>query len=169
MGVTQGGLDITGTGLQTMQPSIDFYNKLLAGDPTATTQALAPTAANISQITSGATNQAMQGMPQGGYRAATLAGLPFAQAQQVGNAALQLQPAAAQALGNLGVEQAQIGQGVAGTGLGVGGMGLGLVGQGVGAVQNAASDILQKMQINAAAPSGLDIFNKLIGGLTQLI
>jgi hypothetical protein len=69
LGVTQGGLGITGTGLQTLQRPQSFYEALLQANPTAVTQALAPTAANISAITSGATNQANQGMPLGGYRA----------------------------------------------------------------------------------------------------
>ena len=130
-GVAQGGLDVMGTGLNTLQPSIDFYSKLLSGDPTATTQALAPTAANIAAITAGAANRASEGMPGGGYRASTLAGLPFAQASQVGSAALQLQPAAAAALGQLGGEQAQIGAGMAGVGTTLGGLGTTLTGQGV--------------------------------------
>lgn len=162
MGVTQGGVDMSGTGfgttqtgLQTLQPSIDFYNQLLQGNPQAVAQALAPTAANISAITSGATNQANQGMPAGGYRASTLAGLPYAQAAQVGNAALALQPQAAQALGQLGqaqagigAEQAQIGQGVAQTGLGVGQLGTVLTGQGLQTLQNTIADVLSKMGIN---------------------
>jgi hypothetical protein len=178
MGVTQGGLDMSGTGfgtttqgLQTLQPSIDFYNKILSGDPTATAQALAPTAANISQITSGATNQATQGLPGGGYRAATLAGLPYAQAAQVGNAALQLQPAAATALGQLGGEQAQIGatqagigQGVSQTGLGVGQLGTVLTGQGLQTLQNTIADVLSKMGINIQGGTA-NLFSQIVGSL----
>jgi len=178
MGVTQGGLGMTGTGfgttqrgLETLQPSIDFYQKLLSGDPTAATAALAPTAANIANITAGATNQAGQGMPGGGYRAATLAGLPFAQAAQVGNAALQLQPAAAQALGQLGGEQAQIGaeqagigQGVSATGLGVGQLGTVLTGQGLQTLQNTIADILSKMGINIQGGTA-NLFSQVVGSL----
>lgn len=169
LGVTQGGLDVSGTGLQTtqtglqtMQPSIDFYSKILSGDPTATTQALAPTASNIAQITSGATNQASQGMPAGGYRASTLAGLPFAQAQQVGNAALALQPAAAQALQSLGGqqatiggEQAQIGQGIAGTGTQIGQLGTQLTGQGLTAFQTALNALIGKASLNVQETGNL--------------
>lgn len=178
MGVTQGGLDMSGTGfgttqtgLNTLQPSIDFYNKILSGDPTATASALAPTAANISAITSGATNQASQGMPGGGYRAATLAGLPYAQAAQVGNAALALQPAAAQALGQLGgeqaqigAEQAQIGQGVSQTGLGIGQLGTVLTGQGLQALQNTIADVLSKMGINIQGGTA-SLFSQVVGSL----
>ena len=164
MGVTQGGLDITGAGLGTMQPSISFYQRLLAGDPTATTAALAPTAANINTITAGATNQASQGLPGGGFRAATLAGLPFAQAAQVGNAALALQPTAAQALAGIGGEQAQIGQGVAQTGLGVGQLGTVLTGQGLQTLQNTIADVLSKMGINIQGGTA-NLFSTIVGSL----
>lgn len=191
-GVAQGGLDIAGTGLpvintgvgtmgtglETLQPSIDFYNKILSGDPRATTEALAPTAANIAAITSGATTNASQGLPAGGYRASTLAGLPFAQAAQVGNAALALQPAAAQALEQLGGEQAQIGQeqvgagtaagnlglGISQTGLGLGQLGQGLTAQGFQALESAVQDMLSKMGINIQGGTA-NLFSTVVGSL----
>ena len=178
MGVTQGGLDMSGVGfgtteqgLATLQPSIDFYQKILSGDPTATTAALAPTAANIAAITSGATNQATQGMPAGGYRAATLAGLPFAQTAQVGGAAVGLQPTAAKELEQASVEQAQIGgmqaqigQGVAGTGLGMGQLGTTLTGQGLQSIQNLVADYLSKMGINIQGGTASQ-FSQIVGSL----
>jgi hypothetical protein len=174
--LSQTGFGTTQTGLQTLQPSIDFYSKILAGNPIATTQALAPTASNIAAITSGATDQASRGMPGGGYRAATLAGLPFAQAQQVGNAALALQPQAAQQLAALGgqqaqigAEQASIGQGIAGTGLGIGGMGTTLTAQGGQMLQNTIADMLQKMGINISDPGALGAFIGITQGLKNLI
>jgi hypothetical protein len=178
MPVVQGGVDMSGTGfgttqtaLGTLQPSIDFYTQLLQGNPQATAQALAPTAANINAITQGATTAASQGQPMGGYRAATLAGLPFAQAAQVGNAALQLQPAAAAALGQLGgeqaqigSEQAQIGQGVSQTGLGVGQLGTVLTGQGLQTLQNTIADVLNKMGINIQGGTAAT-FSQIVGAL----
>jgi hypothetical protein len=174
LGASLMGLGTTGTGLATLQPSIDFYTKLLSGDPTTMTQALSPTASNIAAITSGATDLASRGMPQGGARASTLANLPFAQASQVGNAALGLQPAAAQALAALGGEQAQIGgeqaqigQGIAGTGLGVGGLGTTLTGQGLSSLQAYIGDILQKMGINLQ-DSPLNTFLGVTQGIANL-
>ena len=164
MGVTQGGLDITGQGMQTMQPSIDFYQALLSGDPAAMTRALAPTAANLSAMTSGALNQGSQGMPMGGARAGFMTGLPFAQLSQLGTAAEQLQPAAAQALGQLGGEQAQIGQGVSQTGLGVGQLGTVLTGQGLQTLQNTIADILSKMGINIQGGTA-NLFSQVVGSL----
>lgn len=176
--IIQSGTDMSGTGfgttqtgLNTLQPSIDFYSKLLAGNPQATAQALAPTAANISSIYSGALNNATMGTPAGGYRAATIAGLPQAEAAQVGNAALQLQPAAAAALGQLGGEQAQIGaeqagigQGVAQTGLGVGQLGTVLTGQGLQTLQNTIADVLNKMGINIQGGTAAT-FSQIVGSL----
>lgn len=183
LGVAGGGVDIsreglatTETGLKTLQPSLDFYNKLLSGDPNVTAAALAPTAANIAQITSGATDQASRGMPQGGYRASTLAGLPFQQAAQVGNAALQLQPAAAQALADLGKTQAgiggmqaQIGQGISGVGTDIGRLGLGLTGEGMSSLQMAINGLLQKAGINVQEGGPLKAFDQFMSGLSQLI
>jgi hypothetical protein len=185
LNMAQGGLPMITTGeggmeqgMQTLQPSIDFYQKLLSGDPATTTAALAPTAANIATITAGATDQASRGMPGGGYRASTLAGLPFAQAGQVGNAALALQPAAAQALGQLGGEQAQIGQaevgagtaagnlglGIAQTGLGLGEEGLGLTGQAFQGLSNAVAEALQKMGYNIQGGTS-STFSQIMGSL----
>lgn len=181
-GITQGGLDMSGAGfgttetaLNTLQPSIDFYNQLLAGDPTAMTQALAPTANLLSKVTSGAEGGASGGDPAGGYRAATMAGLPQAQAAQIGDAALNLQPQAAQALASLGNEQAgigatqgQIGQGVAGTGLGTAGVGTTLTGQGGQNLQQLISAVLNKMGINYQF-GGPQTFNTIASGLNQLV
>lgn len=145
-GLLSGGLGVTQTGLQTMQPSIDFYTKLLSGDPSTVTSALAPTAANIANIFSGATDQASRGMPAGGYRASALANLPFAQAGMVGNAALGLQNQAAQGLGQLGGQEA-------GIGLGIGGLGTTMTGQGLQGLSAAENAVLQKMQLNLQEPS----------------
>lgn len=181
-GITQGGLDMSGTGfgttetaLNTLQPSVEFYNKLLAGDPTAMTQALAPTANALATVESGALGGASGGMPAGGYRAATMAGLPQTEAAQIGNAALNLQPQAAQALASLaneqsgiGATQAQIGQGVAGTGLGTSGVGTTLTGQGGQNLQALISAVLNKMGINYQY-GGPQTFQTIASGLNQLV
>jgi hypothetical protein len=108
-------------------------------------------------------------MPAGGYRAATLAGLPQAQAAQVGNAALQLQPAAAQALASLGGEQASIGQGMAGVGTQIGGLGTTLTGQGLQSLQNLVADLLNKQRINQADPTGLQKAQQVVNLITSII
>lgn len=181
-GVTGGGLQMQGggygttqTALGTLQPTIDFYNKLLSGDPATMTAALAPTANTLSNVYAGAVNQAGAGMPAGGYRAATLAGLPEAQAAQVGNAALGLQPTAAQGLASaaneqagIGATQAGIGTGVSATGQGISQTGTALTGQGLQSIQNLIADVINKMGINYQY-GGAQTFATIAGGLNQLI
>jgi hypothetical protein len=166
-GTVGAGLGVTGGGLQALQAPMQYYQQLLSGNPAAVTQALAPTAANLSTIETGAMNQASQGMPQGGYRASTMANLPQAQAAQVGNAALGLQSSAAQGEAGLGEQIANIGQGMSQTGLGVGQLGTTLTGQGMQGIQNLIGDVLQKMGINYAN-SGINQFATLMGGLGSL-
>ena len=182
MGVTSGGLNMSGdaygttqTSLNTLQPTIDYYNKLISGDPATTTAALAPTAANLSTIYSGAVNNASQGSPAGGYRAATLAGLPQAEAAQVGNAALGLQTTAAQGLqsaagtqNTIAGTQGGIGSSVAGTGQQVAGTGTTLTSQGTQAIQQAVQDALAKLGLNAQT-SGLSQFDQLMQGIGDVV
>ena len=137
-----------GQGLQTLQPAIDFWTKLGSGDPSTMTQVLSPTATNIANIFAGATDQASRGGPAGGYRSATQANLPYAQAQMVGNQALQLQPTAMQQLAGLGQEQAGIGSMMGNLGLGTGQLGTTLTGQGIQGLTAAEQAVLQKMGIN---------------------
>src|SRR5215472_11401297 len=160
-GVTQGGLGLSGVGfgttqeaLKTLQPSIDYYNKLLSGDPAAMTQALSPEADLIAKNTAMAADLTSRGGAQGGLTASTQANLPYAQAAQIGNAALALRPGAAQGLertsaaqAGIGAEQAGIGQGVSQTGLGLGQLGTVLTGQGLQTLQNTIADVLSKMGI----------------------
>jgi hypothetical protein len=102
---------LLGTGVGTLQQPFDFYSKLLSGDPTTMTQALAPTASTISQLYQPLITNAQQNLPRGGFSAATAAELPFAEAGQIGNAALALQPQAASALEQLGLDVSKLGLG----------------------------------------------------------
>ena len=142
------GLGDQATGMQTLQAPIDFYKKLLSGDPATMTQALAPTASLINQQYETATSGVSSNTAQGGFRSAAMAGLPFAKAGAVGNAALGLQSTAATQLGTLGGEQAAIGQGESNTGLGVAGVGTTQQAQGLQALTATLTGILQKMGIN---------------------
>lgn len=85
----------------------NYWNAILSGNPQALTAATAPTANMLSTLFSGATNNASTGLPQGGYRSTMMAQLPFAQASQVGNYLLGLQPQAAQQLTGIGFGQDQ--------------------------------------------------------------
>lgn len=110
-GLTGAGTDVFGQGLNLLNQPTAFYQALLSGDPTAMQNALAPTAAAIKQQFVAPTQQATNFMPRGGYAASTLAELPFAQAGQVGNAALGLQKDAASAISGIGKDVAGLGQG----------------------------------------------------------
>ena len=162
------GLGDQATGMQTLQAPIDFYNKLISGDPATMEQALAPTASLISQQYEGAKSATGEGMPAGGFRSTALANLPFAQAGQVGNAALGLQNTAAQQLGVLGGQQAGIGQGESSTGLGVAGVGTTQQSQGLTALMGTVTDLLSKMGINQQG-SGANAFSTIAQGLNALI
>ena len=162
------GLGDQATGMQTLQAPIDFYTKLLSGDPATMTQALAPTASLISQQYEGAKSATGTGLPSGGFRSTAMAGLPFAQASKVGDAALGLQSEAAKQLGTLGGEQATIGQGISNTGLGVAGVGSTQQSQGLTALMGTITDILGKMGINLQG-SGVNSFATFSQGLNALI
>jgi hypothetical protein len=142
------GLADQQTGMQTLNAPIDFYKKLLSGDPATMTQALAPTASLISQQYETAASNTSSNQAQGGFRSAAMAGIPVAKAGAVGNAALGLQSTAATQLGTLAGEQASIGQGESNTGLGVAGVGTTQQGQGLQALTATLTGILQKMGIN---------------------
>lgn len=161
------GFGTMGTALETLNDPLNYWKAIMSGDPTATAAALGPTGTNLSQIFSGATNQASQGMPQGGYRAATLAGLPQQQAAQIGNALLQLQPTAATNLADISSRQGQIGSAQGQLGLGVGGLGTQLTGQGGQLLQAQVEDILRKMGINIEGGTA-NLFGKVAQGIGQI-
>jgi len=148
LGTAGQGLGVQGSALNTLQPSIDFYTKILSGDPTAMEQALAPTATTVENLFQSAQSTAGMQLPQGGYRSTVLAGLPQAAASKVGDAALSLQPNAAAALTGAASTEAGIGQGISNTGLGVAGVGSTQTSQGLQALMSTIQAALAKMGIN---------------------
>lgn len=136
------GVGQLGTAFSTTQPAVDYWSKILSGDPGALTEATAPTANALSQIFSGATNNASQNTPAGGARNVMLAQLPQMQAQQVGNYLLGLQPQAAQNLNQLAQTQGQIGSGTVGAGYAGGQLGLGTAGVGTNLYQQTLNALL---------------------------
>lgn len=103
------GNTILGTGIGTLQAPVDFYSKLLSGDPATMTSALAPTASAIEAQYQPLISNAQMNMPRGGFSASTAAELPFTIAGEVGKTAETLQPAAASALSQLGLDVSQLG------------------------------------------------------------
>lgn len=104
------GNTILGTGMGTLQPSVDFYSRLLSGDPATVTSALAPTASAVNQFYQPLISNAQMNMPRGGFSASTAAELPFTVAGKVGDAALGLQSTAADKLAQLGLDVSKIGE-----------------------------------------------------------
>ena len=145
------GDTILGTGMGILQQPADFYSKLLSGDPTTMSQVLAPTAAEISQQYQPALTEARQFLPRGGYGASTAAELPFTIAGQVGNAALGLQPAAASALNQLGLDVSKLGMGE----------------QAAGAtdIQSVVQGVLNKMGVTGSLTQSLSNIGSFISSL----
>lgn len=136
------GVGQLGTAFSTTQPAVDYWSKILSGDPRALTEATAPTANALSQVFSGATNNASQNTPAGGARNVMLAQLPQMQAQQVGNFLLGLQPQAATNLNQLAQTQGQIGSGTVSAGFGSGQLGIGTAGIGTNLYQQTLNALL---------------------------
>jgi hypothetical protein len=96
-----------GTGA--LAPSIDYYSKLLSGDPTATAAAIAPTTSGIMSQYDTAYKNLTDGTARGGQRSGSIANLESSKASSVGNVIAGVQPAAAQGLAGLGTSLAGLG------------------------------------------------------------
>jgi hypothetical protein len=90
--------DTSQKALSTLQPSVDYWTKILSGDEKTQLQAIAPQVQQIEAGYAGALAGASKNMARGGYASTIQANLPFQQAQDVSNVLAKLQPAAAQAL-----------------------------------------------------------------------
>lgn len=161
------GFGAMGTGLETLNQPLAYWQAIMGGDPRATSAALGPTATNLSTIAGGALDK-LRGVPSGGYGALAANLIPQAQAAQLGNALLGLQPQAAQNIASIGAEQAQIGSAMGQLGTGVGGLGTTLTGQGLQGLDAATKDVLQKMGINVQEGGPLKQITGLLGALGQL-
>ena len=92
-----------GQGVSALQPSLNYYSALLSGDPTATAAAIAPTTSGIMSQYDTAYKNVTDNAPQGGQRSGNIANLQGQEASSVGSVIQTVQPAAAQALGGLGL------------------------------------------------------------------
>ena len=90
-------------GVSALQPSLNYYSALLSGDPTATAAAIAPTTSGIMSQYDTAYKNLTDNAPQGGQRSGNIASLQGQEAGSVGSVIQNVQPAAAQALGGLGL------------------------------------------------------------------
>lgn len=98
-------------GLSTLQSPISYYQKLLNGDQTATSEALGPEIAQISSAYNSTRNNAANFAPRGGGQISAINNAGTAEAGQIGSLVSGVRPAAAQALGSLGSQEAGLGQG----------------------------------------------------------
>lgn len=149
-----------GQGVSALQPSLNYYSALLSGDPTATAAAIAPTTSGIMSQYDTAYKNISQNSPQGGQRSGNIADLQTKEAGSVGSVVENVQPAAAQALGGLGLGLA--GAGTAEQGVGQSGLSqslaalLGMRGQDIGYSES------QQQQNNALG----SILGALLGGMS---
>lgn len=157
----QGGMGVMGTGLQTLQPSINYYNQLMSGNPAAVSMAAGPYASILSGQETNMLNN-LRNVPVGGFGSLVAANAPQWLTGQIGNFELAQREAAARGLLTAGGEQAQIGQGIGNLGLGVGQLGTTLTGQGLQGLSEAERAVLQKMQINLEEPS---VFQDILASL----
>jgi hypothetical protein len=138
----------------TVDPAAAYWQAILQGGPAATA-AIAPYATQVGTNYANANSTAQSMLPKGGYSSTVQAQLPFAQARDVNNSLLQLQPQAAQQLNTIAGTQG----GLAGGQAGVGGLqgnlaslllqgGLGQEGVGSNLLQSVLQGLLQKMGIN---------------------
>ena len=102
VGAALPGFEAAGTtsekALSTLQPSVDYWTRILSGDKTAQLEAIAPQVEQIQAGYQGALQGASKNMARGGYASTVMAQLPFQQARDVSGVLAQLQPQAAEAL-----------------------------------------------------------------------
>jgi hypothetical protein len=133
--------------------AMNYWSTLLNGDRTAMSSVLGPEVSQIGQGIANATNTTSQFAPRGGARTTALAGLPFQQASTVGNLYSTLRPAAASAVGEVGLSTAGLASSFLGNSTSAAGTGansyLGLV---------SALEGLRQNQMNTGANIGSSLY-----------
>jgi hypothetical protein len=94
------GASTFNAGTSSLSPSIDYYSKLLSGDPTATASAIEPTTTGIMQQYDTAYKNITDNGARGGQRSGSVAANSTAAAGKVSDVIAGVQPAAAQGLTN---------------------------------------------------------------------
>jgi len=133
--------------LGTLDPAVAYWNAILKGGPEATA-AVAPYATQVGTNYANAGAVARSGLPAGGYSATIQAGLPFAQAHDVNDALLKLQPEAAKNLNTIAGTQSTIGSLQGNLAQILFNAGIGQEGQGSNLLQAVLQAILGKNQVN---------------------
>lgn len=120
-GALQQGGNVFSNALSSFEAPFNYYSNILAGDPAATSAAIAPDVANIDKVFGGAEKSVGQGAARGGFRSASMAELPFQKAGSISESVLKQRGGAAAAL-------TQISQMIAALGASQEGLGAGLLG-----------------------------------------
>ncbi|MDE2098735.1 MAG: hypothetical protein KGL39_15885 [Patescibacteria group bacterium] len=115
-GLTNTGGKALESGLSTLQSPISYYQKLLNGDQTATSEALGPEISQISSAYNSARGHAANFSPRGGGQVSSINNAGTAEAGQIGSLISKSRPEAAQELSSLGTAEAGIGENAAATG-----------------------------------------------------
>lgn len=145
------GTGTFGAGINAMQPSLDFFQKLLAGDRSTALSALAPQVSAVTDQANQQREQVAQG-PRGGGTASALVQQPQAETAQLTNLLAGAQTAAAPAAANVGATQAGLGTQEQGVGL--------------GAFQQALNGLIARRQQNTQVD--MNNVNNLTKGLGQV-
>jgi hypothetical protein len=159
------GRGTTQQGKDTIGPALDFWMKLLSGDPAAQANAIAPTARTIVSQYDAAKKAALTTAPRGGARSGVLAEMPFKKAGDIGTLIQQLQPKAAGEVSDIGKFLSQLG--ITESGLGLTQSGLGL--QSLAAtLQGLLGRRGQNIQENATTMQMLAGFGEAIGKIVSM-
>lgn len=109
--LSNAGEGALGGGLSTLQSPISYYQKLLNGDQTATSEALGPEISQISSAYNSTRGNIANFSPRGGGQVSSINNAGTAEAGQIGSLVGSVRPEAAKALGTLGTEEANLGLG----------------------------------------------------------
>jgi hypothetical protein len=105
------GRDITDSGLHNLGPTLDYFGKLLSGDPAQIAEAMQPEVDQISQQFGQIRNMFSRTQARGGGGTSTMAQSPFEQIRMLSDLVSKARGGAAESRGKFGLEQARIGQG----------------------------------------------------------
>jgi hypothetical protein len=166
-----GALPTIRTGSAAIGNSLNYFNNLVNGNRTATTQAAAPqTNAALQQGDAARRQQGSLGTARGGGVASTNQTQHDAMMTQINNAIFGVRPAAAAQETQAGSELSATGGTAAQVGLGIGGIGTTETGQGLtaGGLAGSAADAQTKDALGAQKQS-YDIARQQTGDVLKMI
>lgn len=167
--VFKAGGDVFSKGVESFKAPQDYWSKILGGDKQAMTEAIAPESEALSDQYAAASRAAETSGPRGGYRAATMANLPFAKARDIGDLYQKLRPQAASQLTGIAQALSQLGLGQEGVGIGEQQVGISEQQTGLDAIVKALSGLLERRGQNMGIGSFASQFKNVAEALSALI